>query len=589
MRKSKWMQLSAAVMASVMLLSGCGGDTPANSGTGDSGSEESSGNTEHSANGESSEESSEESAGGQAAAGDIEEVSWFSTVSGWGPATANWSVDSSPALDYIRDNIGLTFKIEQPAQDSATKLGLMIASNDLPDIISIADSDLYKQLVEADQVWDMKTFLETYDPESHMLTDFPEDIKQALTDTYGNWYSYPSHMNSADNRVNFPPDDQIWVDVVDYGSNSCIMLNKDIMDALNITQEDVSTEAGFYAACEKVKTSGHQVDGKDVLPVVLHWNGWIGNSLDSIIAWNFGAVPVDENGNYRHLELSPGYKNALKFVNTLIQKGYLDTNNLTIDETAGKVYLDAKRVFCWIGNQAQQDKTNMPWVSYGPILADNGARPVLPKSKSAGTGWIQTLVSKNCKEPEKIAKFLSWSSSREGLLTHYYGIEGTDYTIDQATGIVTRTEDGLTTYAENYDNNVLLWPFANTSFERHTEPVPDPTSNRGVEVALMPALGLYENTYLYDESLLSFRNGTVIEPSSDLGIKLSQVDNYLESQKAKIVTAASDDAFETEYQNMLDQLEKYSIADIDAEYDKVYKEYCEKKSDKIEDVNAGLY
>lgn len=143
--------------------------------------------------------------------------------------------------------------------------------------------------------------------------------------------------------------------------------------------------------------------------------------------------------------------------------------------------------------------------------------------------------------------------------------------------------------AEEYDNNVLMWPFANTSFERNTEPVPDPTSNRGVEVALMPALGNYADTYIYDESLLGFRNSTVIEPSSDLGIKLSQVKTYLESQKAKIVTAASDEAFETEYQNMIDTLNQYEITAIDEEYNKVYQEYCEKKGSSIEDVNADLY
>ena len=33
-------------------------------------------------------------------------------------------------------------------------------------------------------------------------------------------------------------------------------------------------------------------------------------------------IPVDEDGNYRHQELSPGYKNALKFVNHCIQKEY---------------------------------------------------------------------------------------------------------------------------------------------------------------------------------------------------------------------------------------------------------------------------
>lgn len=525
---------------------------------------------------------------GDSSSGETTEIYWFSDVSGWGPATANWTTDTSPAIDYMRDEIGITLNIEQPPTDAATKLGLMIANNSLPDLMSITNSDVYKELVAADMVWDMQEFLETYAPDSHMLEDFPEDIKGALTDTYGGWYSFPSHMESADNRENFPPDDQIWVDVVEYGDNGCIMFNKDIMDALDITEEDVSTQSGFYAACEKVKNSGYQVDGQSVLPVVLHWNLWIGTSLDGILAKNFGAVPVDADGNYTHLELTPGYKEALNFVNDLIINGYLDVNTLTIDETAGKTYLDAKRVFCWIGNQAQQDKTNMPWVSYGPILADNGARPVQGINQAASTGWIQTLVSKNCKAPEKIAELLTWASSREGLLINYYGIEGVDYTIDDA-GIVTRTEEGTTTYAEVYDNNVLLWPFANTSFERNTEPVPDPTSNRGVEVSLMPALGKHENTYIYDSSLLGFENSAVLEPSSDLGLQLSQADTYLESQKAAICTAATKEEFESQYQAMIDQLNAYSIIAIDEAYNEVYQQYCEDFGDSIEDVNADLY
>ncbi len=583
MKRRMLQQICALALTGTMLLglTACGSsspDTPAQ--TPDNSAEE------NSSSAEETKDTGAESAA-SSGSGDVSELYWFSDVSGWGPATANWSVDESPATVYIEENLGLSLNIEQPPTDASTKLGLMLASGELPDVMSITDSDMYKQLVEADKVWDMQTFLETYDPDSHLLKDFPDDIRKALTDVYGNWYSYPSHMESKNNREVFPPDDQIWVDVVEKGSNGCIMFNKEIMDTVGITPEDVQTEEGFLAACEKVKASGHQVDGQSVLPVVLQCNLWINTSLDGIVSNTFGVLPVDDEGNYRHSELNPLYKNALKFLNTLIQKEYLDVNTLTIDETALKTYLDAKRVFCWIGNQAQQDKTNMPWVSYGPILASNGAKPVIGLNGEAGTGWIQTLVSKDCKNPEKIAKLLSWASSREGLLVNYYGEEGTDYTIDDK-GIVTRTEEGTKRLAEEYDNNVLMWPFANTSFERHTEPVPDPASNRGVEVALMPAFGKNENTYIYNTAVLDFRNNTVIEPSSDLGIKLSQVDSYLEAQKAKIVTASSDAEFEKEYQNMLDTLESYSIADIDAEYDKIYKEYCEKKGTSIENVNAGL-
>ena len=81
----------------------------------------------------------------------------------------------------------------------------------------------------------------------------------------------------------------------------------------------------------------------------------------------------------------------------------------------------------------------------------------------------------------------------------------------------------------------------------------------------------------------------MIEPSSDLGIKLSQVKNYLESQKAKIVSTSDDASFEAEYQNMIDTLKSYGIEEIDAEYDKYLKENCERLGQSIENVNAELY
>lgn len=560
MTKKQVTKITAVVMASVMALGfiGCGTEKQA-------------------------EKKSPEASGKN----EVSEVYWFSDVSGWGPAAWN-NEESSPALDYMRENLGLTFNIEQPPTDADTKLGLMIATNELPDVMSLTDADTIKQLIKSDKVWGIQEFLEKYDPESHLLKDFPEDIKKALTDTYGGWYSYPSHMESEDNRALFPPDDQVWIDLVEKGSNGCIMFNKDIMDELGITQEDVQTEQGFYEACQKVKDSGLLVDGQEVIPLVLQGNLWLETSLDGVLANNFGVVPVDEEGHYRHRELSPGYKNAMKFVNNCIQNGYLDVNTLTIDETVLKTYLDAKRVFCWIGNQAQQTKDNMPWVSYGPIIAENEARPALAIGKSAGTGWIQTLISKDCENPEKIAKMISWASSREGLLVNYYGTEGEDYTIDEK-GIVTKTEAWTKTMTETYKDNVLLWPFANTSFERNTEPVPDPTTNRGVEVALMPAMGKFETTYIYDSSLLSFETSNVIEPSSDLGVKLSQVKSYLESQKAKVITAATDETFEQEYDAMIRTLNEYDIEAIDEAYDKVFQENCSNTGEVIEDVNAALY
>ena len=454
MKKQIVKRILAAALAGVMLagLAACGSGA------------ESGNNTENSAVQKEDADAADENHTADAGDTKAEDVTveWFSSVTGWGPSGWTSGVASSPLMDAIKEKTGVTLNIEQPPTDADTKLGLMIASGDLPDLISLTNGDTIAQLIESGKVWEMEEFLQTYAPDSHLLTEFPQDIKDAVVYKFGGWYSLPSHLESSDLREKYTITEQAYIDNVTKGHNSAIMFNQAIMDELGITQEDVQTEAGFYEACEKVKNSGCTVDGQPVLTVVLHANLWLDQSLDGIIRETFGVVPVDNEGNYRHIEMNPGYKYALKFVNNLIKNEYLDVNVLTLDEAALKTYVEGKRVFCWIGNPAQSaEKHTVPLVSFGPILADNGARPVAPINLSAGSGGIQTFISKDCGAPEQIAQMLTFATSQEGLALNEYGVEGVDYTFDEK-GVATRTEEGQKLNDEDNEQNISLWPIANT-------------------------------------------------------------------------------------------------------------------------------
>lgn len=528
-------------------------------------------------------------AGNEGSTSEGTEIYWYSDVIGWGPSGWANGVTSSPLTDAIKERTGVTFNIEQPPTDADTKLGLMIATDDIPDLISITDGDTINQLIDSGKVWSVEEFFETYDPDSSYLRNFPEDIKNALINKYGGWYSLPSHIESADHRVTYPMSCDIFEDNVTKGQNTSIMFNENIMEELGITAEDVQTESGFYAACEKVKTSGYTVDGQSVIPVVLHGDLWINSSLDGIIKDTFGVVPVDANGNYNRIETNPGYKYALKFVNNLIRNGYLDVNTLTLDENANLSYVESGRVFCWIGNPAQTDKeAELGLTSFGPILADNGARPTMGINLLAGTGWIQTFVSKSCENPEALAKALSFALSDEGMWLNYYGVEGEDYT-RQADGTMVRTEEGQARYEAEYNSNIWLWPFNDTDFFWNTTPGPEEGTQDYAYGIINAAFGKYKDTYIYDSGLLSFVGTNVIEPSSDLGIQSSQITNYLESQKAKIVSAATEAEFEQEYQNMVETLNGYNVSGVDEELNKVLQSNYGLYGEKIENPNAALY
>ena len=74
----------------------------------------------------------------------------------------------------------------------------------------------------------------------------------------------------------------------------------------------------------------------------------------------------------------------------------------------------------------------------------------------------------------------------------------------------------------------------------------------------------------------------------DLGIKYTQIKNYLESQKAKIISATSDEEFEKEYQNMIDTLNEYDAEAVDSALNE-YQTACEQYDQSIENPNAEVY
>jgi putative aldouronate transport system substrate-binding protein len=513
-----------------------------------------------------------------AGADEVTTYNYFAQYTG----SDNWDTEQGFA-SYVLDTFGLEFVIDNPAEDAMTNLGLMLATGELPEMMSLSDPTMREELIASGEVWDLQELFETYLPDSWILQNFPADVKSELIARDGGWYCFPSHMETKDNRVNYPPNSEFWADLVDFGSNSCVAFNDDIIEALDIDTTKLNSEEGVLEVLELVANSGYTTpDGEAVMPVLSNGSSYQG-FIESSFGWSFGALPVDAEGNYQSVYLSEGYKQALKFTNTITTNGWLDTNTLTLDDTATIAYLSSGRAFMYFGNQtliSLEEITN--YTSYGPIYAANGAQPTFPKVKVAGTGWLQTLVAKDAEYPEKLAAFIDFMARPEGLFMHFYGTEGEDYNIDE-NGAVVMTESGQAKrdeYETSTYNN--LWAFANTSFERHTEKVPAEGEIRAVEKQLMTAYAKDDGVYIYNQSLLNFPE-TTIDPTSDLGIAETQIDNYIESQVGAIIIA---DDFESEYQAMIDQLNDYGIEDIDAAYDVVYKELCERYDDTIENVNA---
>lgn len=506
--------------------------------------------------------------------GDLDKAIWFSTIDFWNPPT-NWDTDPQTVTGAITEKTGLTFEFNIPAQDGETKLNLMLVSGsaDFPDVVTVTNEVLGKKLIEAGKVWELDEFLQQYDPQSHLLTSFPADVKQTIVSRDGGFYAYPSHMQSEEARKAYPPSGQFFVDLVDYASNGALVVNADILEEAGLTLEDIQTESGLLAAYQKIKDMNLQVDGAPVIPILVDGKNYQKTTL-GFLQDSFGAMPVDQDGNYRDRLLAPETKDALAFLNKAYQAGILDPGQMTVDNAAVKADMASGRVFTFIGNSADTafDQKDY-WTSSGPILSDAGTTPVLGKSKQAGGGWMKTYISKSTKYPEKLAKWLSFMSSEEGMMLNFYGFEGVHYNLDSE-GHVVKTEQGLQDVTNYMTTGVgAFWPFAYTTFSYSKEQPPTVETNPFATTAnrVQAAFGKHEKTKIYDNSSFQLP-GDLFPADSKLANDELQIKAYSEAQMAKIVLAKSDAEFNQLYDELIEQIKKLGIEALDQERNNVVQQ-----------------
>ena len=525
------------------------------------------------AEGSASEGSASEGTAESAAGGEEEYVSidWFMSN---GQVPSPWNLDM-PVLKEISERTGVVLEANTPAQDADTKLNLLMANGQLPDVISITNADLYSELIKSGQVWDIQEFFETYLPDANIINGyFPEDIKEAITTRDGGWYAIPSHITSVDNKTIWPvPDDlKEYYEGLSTSNQFTIMFNRPMMEEYGISVEDVKTEKGLLEALNKIKDAGAtNKDGASVYPLMIHGDLFWQFTSESIYNL-FGAMPVDKDGNYQSQYYSDQYRDGLEFLNECYREGVLDSEIMTMDEATVVALTNDDRVFCYLAGTAANgiadrmvtdengnNTDEYVWMCPGAIEWESGYKPAIGVSSAVNQGWMQTFISKDCENPEAIARFIDeMMFTKEGLTLINYGIEGTDWNWNDK-GLIERTVEGQKAYENAATTGVgAFWMLSNTDFGYSVDNV---TSD--IEDEVEAVLGMDPATYIYDTIALQMPSG-YIEPGSSYNTTEIEVKSYVPQQLAKLILAGDDAEFDSLYNEFIEQLDKLGLRELDA-------------------------
>lgn len=240
--------------------------------------------------------------------------------------------------------------------------------------------------------------------------------------------------------------------------------------------------------------------------------------------------------------------------------------------------IQSGRVLCFIGNVANTGVRFDGWVSTGVILSSDGSRPVLGKNMRATTGWISTFIARDCENPDEIAAFLDYMTSKEGLSLWHYGREGADYYVgEDGCYYEMKTQDAVAAEEELG----IWWMFSNTAWHRSVQAVSDEDicSNQA-----MTAYGMNPETVLYDSSLLILPANLISSDSAEGKIEKA-VAEWRDSQIIKVVLAESEAEFEREYESLIQGLYDRGIEELDRRRGEAYRANCQEYGSSIQKVN----
>ena len=497
----------------------------------------------------------------------------FCDVNYWTPPA--WDISEDSITGKISEKTGVQLNTVVPSQDADFRLKIMMANDELPDLISVTDSTVISQLATSDKVWELDEFLEKYKPDSHLLKDFPEDLKKEMIRRDGAWYALPSHMNSEEARE-YWKQDEFWTNYQNYSDNNAIIWNKKLLEEFQLNTEQLQTEEEVLSAFARVLGRKNE-DGNDVIPLLIDGKSFQDPTM-RYLEGTFGAEWVDGDGNYRDIILQPQTKEALVFLNTAMRKGYITSDQLTMENTEIKEWMAKGNVLCFIGNIANTGIDNSQWISTGVVLSRDGSIPIMGKEKRA-SGWMSTFVSKSCSHPEKLAEFLDYMTSEEGMMAWYYGEKGEDYTQGED-GKYYRTGQGK----KRYDDRKLgiWWMFENLAWERSVQGMSQQEKDDMYQV--MGQYGSNSHTVIYDASLLPTTADALRDDKTAKEMQ-SEITSWEEDCITRIVLAEDAGTFETEYEKMIQGLYERGIEQLDERKNKAYQEKCRIYGESIEKVN----
>lgn len=318
-----------------------------------------------------------------------------------------------------RTNVRLEIDDTTAASDYVTKLNMLLASGDLPEILVTTAVSTVSKYISQGIFADLTPYMQTSGKDYlQELSMNPVAQKNCITDD-GKYYFFTQLSLQVDAPV--------------------YMINKPWLDKLGLQIPKTTDE--LYTVLKAFKTLG-----SDIVP----WTkGQFFNNLEygafiPFGTWdNFKLFP-DGKYAYGPYERSNELKSALKWLNKLYTEGLIDQEYLTLDNDSyvakfnkgevGFVYgYPAKPIWNSDASGKIIEPRKSDWQFIPAIQGPTGIKNAFAIIPTAGP----TFITKSIKEPEKAVKYFNYFYTNEGKELFNFGIKGTSFNVVDGKNVYT--------------------------------------------------------------------------------------------------------------------------------------------------------
>lgn len=339
------------------------------------------------------------------------DLTWFVGASWYG---RTWG--ESLSSKYISEKTGVNITIEVPSGDANEHITLMMTSGQLPDLISMGSWETaVKKLWEGDHVHALNELAEQYDP--YFFKVAGDGTLKWYRQENGNTYGVPNDSYSPN----------LMHETGMTAANQTFLVRKDLYEDMG--SPDLSTPEGFLAALQLLKDQYSEYKGQPISPFFAQGNVPYGMTE---YLQNLLAVPHEKDGKVYDRMTDPDYVTWLKTFRTAYERGLINVDFLVDSDTQVEEKTNNARYFMMIREWTGMTAVN-PLLAAGEnpdsyYIAVDG--PQNAKGESAKLfpgnmdGWMVTMISKSCQNPDRAIRFLTYLASEEGQRDIFLGKEG---------------------------------------------------------------------------------------------------------------------------------------------------------------------